>query len=495
MKENYRTAMKRSLPFAASLLLLLAVGVERANACSCAGTPSPSEAYTDATAVFVGSVTKVSPGQPQKNDDGVEYYGEQRAEVRVEEAFKGVKAGAQIVLRQPGHNCAPKYAVGARVLMYAAYHKKERAWEVYGCGRGGSIDRVADDLLYLRALPASAERTRLSGELVHYEDDPEKGFSVAGVLAGVRVTISGMGKTYEVSTDANGVYELYDATPGKYAIEPDIPPGLKIRFSQPFGSSEPSEGKTIIVGVQAKSCAGSDFIFSSDTKIGGKVYGANGELLSGVCVNILPAEKAADRYFQKFDCTEQDGAFTIDEIAPGKYLIVVNDDGEISADEPFPTIYYPGVTDRTKAKIITVGAGSRSDNYDIRIESQLPTRVIEGELFYADGKPVAGETVKFTAVTAREGYERDARGVTDEAGRFSLRVLAGTAGALQGEISTYESEHVNCPQIEKLIRANKSGSTLTTIETKPFDLEVKDDVQGVVLFFPFPSCQKRKQDD
>lgn len=31
-------------------------------------------------------------------------------------------------------------------------------------------------------------------------------------------------KTYETKTDENGVFEIYDLPPGKYFIEPEMPP-------------------------------------------------------------------------------------------------------------------------------------------------------------------------------------------------------------------------------------------------------------------------------
>ncbi len=42
---------------------------------------------------------------------------------------------------------------------------------------------------------------------------------------------------------------------------------------------------------------------------------------------------------------------------PGRYLIAVNEDGGITGDEPFPTAYYPGVFEKDKATIVTMGAG------------------------------------------------------------------------------------------------------------------------------------------
>jgi len=89
-------------------------------ACSCGGYPSPCEAYASADAVFVGTVKKVKPDNPIKDEDA--YEGGQIAYVQVERAFKGAEA-SQVVLHQTGHNCAPKFKVGERWLLYATYTK------------------------------------------------------------------------------------------------------------------------------------------------------------------------------------------------------------------------------------------------------------------------------------------------------------------------------------------------------------------------------------
>ena len=166
---------------------LLLAAPEPASACSCTGRPSPRQAYESAAAVFVGTVSRAVPDPKSDRED----IGEQVVHVQVEEAFKGAAAGTEIVLRQPGHNCAPKYKSGQRVLMYVHYHEDAKTWEVYGCGRGGDTLSAADDLLYLRALPGSARRSRISGTLVHYEDGPDHGFAHVGNVAGAKVRIIG----------------------------------------------------------------------------------------------------------------------------------------------------------------------------------------------------------------------------------------------------------------------------------------------------------------
>jgi len=479
--------MKRLFLIAAFILLLSSY--DTVFACSCAGYASPCEAYAAADAVFVGYVKKVKPDNSMKGDDA--YEGEQTAYVQVERAFKGVY-GLEIVLHQPGHNCAPKFKAGDRWLLYATYHKESKTWEVYGCGRSRSIESANDDLLYLQRLPESAATTRISGELNHYEEDPQKGFSLVKTIAGVKVKITGAEKTYEVYTNSNGVYEIYGLLPGKYSIEPEIPSGLKIRFPMSFGEIS-SEGTSLTVELQANSCAGSDFILSSDTSVKGKILGADGEILPRVCVNIVPADKVANRYFNEFDCTEEDGRFAISEIPPGKYILVVNDDGKISGDEPFRTVYYPGVFEKEKATVIIIDEGSRLENYDVHIPSQLPTKIVRGVLLYSDGQPVAREIISFKAKGKDARYERDASALTDGQGHFSLKILKGTIGWLNGEMYVYESKYEDCPQVDKIVK--KNGDKMVTVMTNRIGVEVKDDIQDVKLTFPFPFCHKSKDDN
>lgn len=468
-----------------ALFALFAGMWESAAACSCGGSPSPCQSYAGASAVIIGNVKGVRPDAP--GDE--RYEGAQTVRVQIERTFKG-EVSDELTLRQPGHNCAPKFKPGDRWLMYVHFDEKGRAWEVYGCGRSGPLERTGDDLRFLNALPDSAARTRISGEIARYEDDPERGFTRVAPITGAKVRVAGEGKTYEIGTDADGVYEIYDLPPGKYSVTPELPPGLKLRFPMPFGPlAGHGEGPSLLFELGPGTCAGSDFLLNSDTLVGGKVLNADGEPLPEVCLSLMPADKVANPYFRINDCTDKDGRYELDDIPPGRYLIVVNEDGRLSGDEPFPTAYYPGVFERDRAAAVNVGEGEKRADFDIRIPSLLPTRTISGVVRYADGRPAAEALVQFKVDPAKPPHEDNNTGKADAEGRFSLKVLRDAAGSLTGLIYASEERALRCTEMRKLIAGRPK--LINDVRTKPVRVAAGPSRHNVVLAFPFTDCPEK----
>lgn len=101
------------------------------------------------------------------------------------------------------------------------------------------------------------------------------------------------------------------------------------------------------------------------------------------------------------------------------------------------------------------------------------------------------EFVEFKADKVKAGFEGEAHTSTDDQGRFTLTVLEGLKGTLRGVMSSYEGEFVNCPQLDKLLRAK--GGYVADVETKPMTLEITRDMQDIKLTFPFPYCEKARE--
>lgn len=463
----------------------LSLNSQIVSACTCGGHPSTCSAYSSADAVFIGTVGKVQ-SSAIVGDDGNEYPNGQAAHIQVEKVFKGLK-DTEVIFRTGGSSCDAFYEEGQRWLFYAYYNKEHKSWSIRACDRSTLIENAADDLLYLQGLPGSALKTRISGVLEHFEDDPVKRFSRVKNLIGAKVKIIGEQKTYEVYTDKNGVYEIYGLPPGNYAVEPEVPLGLKIRFPIYFGDVDRSRLGKLQLSLKAKSCSGVNYVYSADTSISGKVFGADGRVLPNVCVNVMPRDKPAAGNWS-FDCTDENGSYKIDEIPPGEYVIVANHDGKISAYEPFTTAYYPGVFERGKATVLAITDGASLTDYDIHIPFQEARRLIQGVLLFSDGRPAAGEFVEFKAEKVGEKFDGEVHTTTDSQGHFSLPVLQGLSGSLRGFMYTYKGEFANCPQLDKLIDAR--GGHVPDVGTKPIKLEIDRDMEDVKLVFPFPYCVK-----
>ena len=500
--------MKKILPVLALSVLMTLVQDARA-ACDCANRLSPGEAYGRAAAVFAGVVKRVeadSAGQKdqaagprdqagQKDQAGDSSTADQLAYIQVEKVYKGVKEG-EIVLHQPDDGCAPQFRAGQRWLFYANYQQGSETWVVQGCSRSRGIDFAADDLLYLGRLPQSANQTRVSGVVSQYEQSPQSGFSLVKNVAGTKVRIAGQDKTYEATTDKNGVYEVYGVVPGRYTIQVDPPSGLRIRFPIPFGPAILPEGETASVDLMPNSSTGADFVVSSDSTISGRVLDPAGAPIANICVDLVPSVVTPGHPFKIDDCTKQDGRYELKQVPPGDYIIVLNRGKKPTASEPYPHSFYPGVLARNKAAVVTVSPGAKLDGYDIRIPRKLPTVVLQGVLSYSDGKPVAQEQVSFKADPSNPnpGIDRDAITLTDDQGRFSVPIIQGSTGTLAGATYLSESRFPDCPDIKKLLDAKHQASIEAQTEPVRIDQSTAGmDVRNIKLVFGFAACEKKQQ--
>jgi hypothetical protein len=495
--------MKKIVPVLALGMVMMLLQTAR-GACDCANRMSPGEAYGRAAAVFTGVVKRVeidsakdqagakdqTGGKDQAGDSTI---ADQLAYVQVEKGYKGVKEG-EIVLHQPDDGCAPMFRAGQRWLFYANYQQGSETWVVEGCSRSRGIDFAADDLLYLGRLPQSASQTRISGVVSQYEQSPQSGFSLVKNVAGAKVKIAGQDKTYEATTDKNGVYEIYGPVPGRYTIQVEAPPGFRIRFPIPFGPAILPEGEAARVDLTPNSSTGADFVVSSDNTISGRVLDPAGAPIANICVDLVPSIVTPGHPFKIDDCTKQDGRYELKQVPPGDYVIVLNRGKKPTASEPYQHWFYPGVLARNKAAVVTVSQGAKLDGYDIRIPRKIPTVVLQGVMSYSDGKPVAREKVSFKADAdnPNPNFDRDAITLTDDQGRFSLPIIQGSTGTLAGATFLSESSFPDCPEIKKLLDAKHQESVEAQTEPVRIDQTTAGmDIKNIKLVFGFAACEKK----
>jgi len=459
-----------------------------ANARSCQGQGSVCQAAATAEAVFVGSVRKVEILKARNDDPQSKQVTGQVAHIRVENVFKG-KIGPEIPIYSEMTSCDHTYQVGERWVIYASYDKETGNWSAGSVfGRSRQTKYAANDLLYLRQLPTSEKRTRISGIIEYLKSDSEKGITYTA-SKGVKLKIIGEQRTAEVYTDQNGIYEFYGLPPGEYLIKLEAPSGGANNFPIQAGNADKSENEIGKVELKKESCAELDFSFNlnAGTSIAGKVRSADGRPLPNMGLSLQPKGKRV-RHPWQFTPTNNEGDYRLENIPPGEYLIVVNGNGDISSYAPFSKVYYPGVFKEENAAIVKVTRGDMLENYDINIPYQATTYTIQGTLLYADGRPVEKGYVQFKADRVDEGTVGEVRTQTDAQGRFSLNILQGLVGRLSGFIYPDQDEYAKCPALKNLVTGSSS-----LLETESQWLNITADQQGIELHFSIVPCEKPKQ--
>ncbi len=488
-----------------STALLLSIS-RTASACSCGPRPTVLEAFEESDEVVIVrvlSVEKAPDTDAERYVDGV-----RSATMIVEKVFKGnLKIRDEIIFGQGGGaDCIWTFSeesVGHQYLFYLDRpeklakidflpSKEPGLWFAFTCGRSRGLGAAADDLLYLENLKKVRGKTRISGTLDGGWMNPDLD------VAGKKIKIIGPKKSYEVKTNKDGVFEIYDLPPGKYFIEPEPPAGWKIdpswlRYSasvvkNDYGEPELKSPKQVPVTLEPKKHASVDIFLTFDNFVRGRVLGPKGRPLEDVCINLL--RSGQDKYGPA-GCTDKQGRFEISAIPPGEYVMVVNSDDKPSEDEPFRRIYYPGVSEAERATVIRIGPGETIDNLDLVISKLEETIIVKGVLLYSDGNPVVEESVKFKVTKTNDKVDGDVRVKTDSTGHFTLRILKGLTGELFSEAWLFEGVYKNCPKVDELIL--RSGSRGVTVQSNIVKLATDQDVYEVELTLPFSRCEKAKE--
>ena len=139
----------------------------------------------------------------------------------------------------------------------------------------------------------------------------------------------------------------------------------------------------LAVILEPKKHAGVDIVFEIDNVVRGSVIGPTGKPMAGVCVHLWQREQK-DGYGHT-DCTDESGKFEITSVPAGEYIAVVNIDGKLSSSEPFRSLFYPNVSDRERAVVITIGPGDAVNDINIVVPKLEETITIDGVLSYSDG--------------------------------------------------------------------------------------------------------------
>jgi hypothetical protein len=323
----------------------------------------------------------------------------------VQENYKGAP-GYEIEIHSGtgGGDCGYWFLRNESYVVYAYKNSEDGNLYTSICTRTNPVSEAAEDLEFLRGLANAKPGATLYGQLVRYIGDPEHGPVEEGPkLAGVKVTITGEGKTVETRTNEKGEYRVTGLPAGSYDAFPELPDKLgaissrdqKDNFGR-FTGREP-------IRLADRSCGEFSFMVQFNGKVSGKVVDAAGEPVKEVQVNLLSGENA-DAYW--YTWTDTEGHYDFVNVQPGTYLLGFNLKWAPDKNDPYPKTFYPGVKTRSEASLLTVGEGEKLKGYDMTLPPRLTERQLKVEVVWPDGRPAVGATVDYEASEGTSNGER-----------------------------------------------------------------------------------------
>jgi Carboxypeptidase regulatory-like domain len=408
-------------------------------ACDCVfGGGVVCEDFWKAKAVFVGTV--IESKTVISKQDGHEWH-QRLVRLSIDEAFTGVEGPQIEILTGLGDSdCGYGFRNTQQYLVYA-YETKDGQLQTSICTRTRHVSNAAEDLAYGRGLAKAKPVGKLIVEVVRFDRDKD-GVGSQTALAGISVKIKGPETDLNRKTDKTGTIIVSDLTAGDYEVSASVPDGLT--------AFEPLRK----INLAERGCGLVHFSLVVDGRLNGRVVNANGLPIPGAEIFLIAADREKYRGHWATSYSEENGNYSFDRIPAGRYVLIIRFDGMTSQTRPFPTLYYPGVSERAEAKVFTIAEGQRIENFELVMPPMPAEHTIEGMVVGTDGRPVTG---------ARAGYGSDSvsyRIDVDERGRFSFKAYEGTILSVNASRELTPGKHVYSPGVAIKVAAGLKPITL-----------------------------------
>jgi hypothetical protein len=361
--------------------------------------------------------------------------------MRIDHAYKGVTEES-VVLFDDGMCDGPTLQVGEQYLMYT---RRVGNGDIpsRGCTRSRHVKYADEDLKFLNGLPDAPPVSRIFGRVVVRTDDYHGNDQP---LAGAQVEISGTAGTHTTMTDGDGRYWFENLQPETYTVA-SASNGFRMMMFPGIG--KPS------AKVEPRGCAAVNMIMRRtwQGRIAGRVVRSNGEPApAGIDLTLIQLEKREGKERSNFlfgsgASTNDKGEYSFDEVAPGRYKVVMNMYRFPTGKVPYPTIYWPGSRNEADAIAIEVTDVAVAQRYDFRLPAEPKSVRVSGLVIGPDGKPAKSIQVYITAMPDNNIDMNDEnRPQTDAEGRFSFTALEGydyRLRALQSGSRSFHSGDLN----------------------------------------------------
>ncbi len=353
--------------------LILVVGVTGASACIC-GKSATCERFNNSAAIFVGEAVEVI----QENSDG---WKKESTVFHVKERFLGPATKEIRVQNKSGLSCGVEFQKGETYLIFAGGSEADGFGTGF-CNGNLHIAFAEKELEQLRTIVSSSGSSSVRGYVAEEYSDPSKTGPDRPRVPGIQVVVKDLasGKTYKAVTDENGFYEV-TVPPGRYKAEPILPEYAVVRFAD-----DP-------VTVRPNGCAENIFVLAAKNRIAGIVLDPFGQPVKNVRIELVEADKERSYSGGKNTQSRMDGSFSFESVAKGRYKLSVNFNSNPDPSNPFPTFFFPGVSNRAEAKVIEIGPTTVVNDVVFRLPPRLSEIRFAGKVVWEDGAPAAGAEI------------------------------------------------------------------------------------------------------
>jgi hypothetical protein len=160
-----------------------------------------------------------------------------------------------------------------------------------------------------------------------------------------------------------------------------------------------------------------------DGSVSGRLREPNGSPPIPIKVQLIPV-LGGDIYPSPIETlSAADGTYAFSRVPLGRYVLAVNASDEPAKTRPYKRVFYPGVADRERAKLIRIGEAESVSNANFTLSARLNSRTITAGMFWADGTP-ARYVHTWCAPT---GYVPWQHLLTDGQGRITFPAMDGLA--------------------------------------------------------------------
>jgi hypothetical protein len=392
-------------------------------ACSCGSAgPQPCPGLSAKDAVFVGTVLDIE--NPPPDDDGLGGPGVSRYHFRIDENFAGTESKEiDVYSGRGGADCSYHFKQGQQYLVFP-YRGNDSALFATICSPTRGVEEAQAILHQLRAMRDHQRVASVYGVL-RSSQQPYASVSDGGpgrTLPSTRIELRSEDKTFVAVTDSNGAYAFYGVPEGEYHFAGELP--AHFEFAQ-----EILGGPLPPLKLPAHACFESDLTVLPAGRIRGRVLGPDGKPLTFAAVDLFRREKYATGTPGWDEAQDLKQAyFEFENVGPGDYVLVYNNESRMDALSPHPRTFYPGVADLKSAKVIHLEAGQKFDDADIKVSGGVPTREVVIRL--------VAETGELPDINYVEGKGSDGQSTAEQElspGVYSISILKGVRYDFHGQ--------------------------------------------------------------